>query len=108
MSTEWRGDQVKRKMMRAAVMGVNRTMAEAVVHAKQNHPWQNRTGTLEGSTQISQYAKQERDAVVGRWGSVDVNYALRLELGGYPYLRPAADETYGKLQDYIRREFSRL
>lgn len=122
MSTEWRGEELIRKMGMASMNGVNRTMAEAVTHAKKNHEWNNQTGTLEGSTQIHQYAKPEGTEFVGRWGSADVVYARRMEFGfsgmdssgrsvnqpARPYLRPAADKIYGKLADNIKKELEKL
>lgn len=137
MALKWEGKRVTAKMRRAQVLGVNQTMAAAAAHAKRNHPWQNRTGTLEGSIDIAVYAVAGRvgEPVRGTWGSRDVRYALIHELGGTirpkhgkvlvfevdgetvavqsvtmparPYLRPAADAEYPKLADRIRREYER-
>lgn len=121
--------------MRAAqIHGVNKTMSACVVHAKNNHAWKNRTGVLEGSIDIAEFAHAEGDGVEGRWGSKDVRYALIHELGGVivpvkaqalaipqpdgsvrfvkkvtiparPYLRPAADANYPQLVANIREAF---
>lgn len=136
MALRWRGKQVTAKLRRAQLEGVNATMAAASVHAKRNHPWRNRTGTLEGSIDIDLYAREERTGVRGRWGSRDVRYALIQELGGVirprrakrlvwrdhagdfrsasevslparPYLRPAADVIYPSLAGRIRRAYQR-
>ena len=110
MSLKWEGDKVIKKMDKCIIQGMNQTMAKAAVHAKQNHPWVNRTGILEGSIRPVVAARKVGDEVIGLWGSVDVSYALALELGGVnrapaPYLRPAADAEYPKLADRIERCF---
>lgn len=134
MTLQWFGPQVTAKMAKAQMFGVNKTMAEAVEHAKRNHTWQNRTGTLEGSIAISEYAHRAGKGIAGTWGSRDVRYALIHELGGRivpknkprlvfqvdgewrnvasvripprPYLRPAADATYPNLARNIREGFA--
>ena len=113
MSLKWRGPQVLEKMKQAQVTGINATMAQAVEHAKRNHSWINRTGTLEGSIAIAEFAVRIARGARGLWGSKDVVYALIHELGGRfikprPYLRPAADATYGSLTGNIKRAFARL
>ncbi len=136
MSLKWRGPQVLEKMKRAEVTGINATMAQAVEHAKRNHAWINRTGTLEGSIAIAEFAVRIARGARGLWGSKDVVYALIHELGGTitakaggllkfktrdgawhavksvtikarPYLRPAADATYRNLTRNIKRAFAR-
>jgi len=132
----WRGAEVMGKMARAQIFGINKTMAEAVEHAKRNHTWRNRTGTLEGSISIAEFAHPVGTAVRGLWGSKDAVYALIHELGGKivpvgakrlvfqiggawrtaasvtiparPYLRPAADATYPRLAANIRQGFASL
>lgn len=137
MALKWEGQRVTARLRAAMVAGVNQTMAAAVVHAKRNHDWQNRTGALEGSIAIAGYAAPGRagEPVRGVWGSRDVRYALIHELGGVirprraralvfevggrtvavrsvtiparPYLRPAADAEYPGLAARIRRAFAR-
>lgn len=131
MTLKWNGDKVISKLKRAQIIGVNATMAQAVSTAKRNHDWRNRTGTLEGSIKIVEYAKPFGSIVKGTWGSTDVVYALIHELGGKivpvraprlvfqvdgrwvstlevniparPYLRPAADVTYPELASNIKK-----
>jgi phage gpG-like protein len=133
MALDWQGPAVTAKLRRAQIEGINATMAAAAIHAKRNHPWRNRTGTLEGSIDIAEYAREHGRGVRGVWGSRDVRYALIHELGGVitaktakalhfeiagehivvkqvtiparPYLRPAADAEYPKLAARIRRAF---
>lgn len=126
MSLEWEGDKVKRKMDNAIITGMSQTISDCVEHAKNNHPWKNRTGTLEGSIREVTHPHKVGDEFVGVWGSVDVAYALLMELGGdikrnrifgrfvstytahyppRPYLRPAADANYPNLAKNIRKAY---
>ena len=135
-SLKWYGKAVTEKMAAAQVAGVNQTMAACVVRAKANHPWQNRTGLLEGAIDIADYAAPHATGVKGTWGVRDMVQARILEEGGtivprrakalaipqadgslgfassvrippYPYLRPAADIEYPKLAERIRKAFER-
>lgn len=81
-SLKWYGKAVSAAMEQAQILGVNQTMAASAAEAKQNHTWQNRTGTLEGSIDIADYAKAEADGVRGTWGARDIAYARIHELGG--------------------------
>lgn len=135
MTLNWLAEAVTARLRLAQVKGVNATMAAAVSHAKRNHDWKNRTATLEGSIDITEFARTEAIAVRGLWGSRDVRYALIHELGGTiepvsaralfirdaageisavvpsveikarPYLRPAADAEYPKLAGRIRAAY---
>lgn len=138
MTLRWEGRKLTARMRAAQVEGVNRTLSACVIHARRNHAWRNRTGTLEGSIDVVDYAADGPldTPVRGRWGSLDVRYALIHELGGWitaktakalrfrlpdgawamvkrvfiparPYLRPAADAEYPKLSQRIRRAFER-
>lgn len=107
MSLRWFGSDVTEKVRRAQVAGINRTMAEAAIHAKNNHEWINRTGVLEGSIGIAEYGRRTQTGAAGTWGSQDVKYAIFHEVGtstipARPYLRPAADVVYPKLARNIK------
>lgn len=116
MALKWRGKEVREKVIAAVKAGVDETMAAAVIEAKQNHEFKNRTVVLEGSIGIAQPAKEEAGIVTGIWGSQDVAYALRIEFGfkgadsrgrvydqrAYPFLRPSADKNYPDLPRRIR------
>lgn len=103
---KWNGDKVLRRVQTAAIMGVNRTMAQAVGHAKQNHPWQNQTGTLERGTRIVFPASVDGDHVSGLWGVANVLYAKYLEASNkWTWLAPAAREIYPKLTANIKAAF---
>lgn len=133
---KWLGRQVSEKLRRAQVAGVNATMSAAVIRARRNHPWSNRTATLEGAIDIADYAAPAARGVRGVWGVRDVVYARIHELGGVirpvraraltivdrgeivavvqevtlparPYLRPAADAEYPGLAGRIRTAFER-
>lgn len=102
---DWKGDEVRRRAHAAARRGIDATTAACVLGAKSSHPWQNRTGTLEGSLQMRP-AVAVGPAIMGRWGSFDVNYALWLEVrwaGRYRYLLPQADQQYPLLAGRIRQ-----
>lgn len=81
-SLTWNGDAITSKMRQAQKLGVNKTMGDCVVHAKSNHNWKNRTGVLEGSIDIAEYAHDIEGGVEGQWGSKDVKYAAIHEFGG--------------------------
>jgi len=135
-SLKWYGKAVTQKMEKAQVEGVNRTMQACVVRAKSKHPWQNRTGLLEGAIDVANFAEPHASGVKGTWGVRDMAQARILEEGGtikpvrakalaipqadgsvrfassvtippYPYLRPAADEEYPGLAERIRKAFER-
>lgn len=135
-SLVWKGKALTEKMRAAMIAGVNKTMADCVVHARRNHTWQNQTGALTGSIQIASFAAREGTYVVGKWGSLDLKYALIHELGGVivpvrakalaipqpdgsvrfvkkvtiparPYLRPAADVVYPTLAANIGRAWEK-
>lgn len=136
-SLVWHGEAVTARMRQAQIRAVNGTMSAAVIHAKSNHPWQNRTGVLEGGIDVVDYAAPDASGVRGVWGVRDVRYALIQELGGTitakaakalaipmpdgsvrfaksvtipasPYLRPAADVTYPSLPQRIRVAYDKL
>lgn len=98
MSFTWNGKKVAAEVQRAAEKGINKTMAEAVITAKLNHPgWSNRTSKAEGSIQIIEPAKPIGNEVGGKWGSKGVNYMIFLELKHGGALREAAGVTYPNL-----------
>lgn len=136
-SLVWKGEAILDKMREAQVAGVNRVMAQAVNHAKQNHDWNNRTGVLEGGIAIAHRAAPDPEGVKGTWGVQDVVYARIQELGGTivprngealhfrlpdgtfatvksvtlparPYLRPAGDAKYPNLPGAIRAAYAKL
>jgi len=136
-SLVWKGEAVKARARQAQVQGIDRIMGRCVVEAKSNHPWQNRTGVLEGGIGIADYAAEDADGVRGTWGVQDVKYALMMELGGtivpvkakalaipqkdgsvrfvskvtikpHPYLRPAGDTHYPSLPQAIRVAYDKL
>jgi len=135
MALNWTGDRVTKRLRAAQIEGVNATLAAAAAHAKRNHSWQNRTATLEGSIDVTEFAAVQGAGVRGQWGSRDVRYALIQELGGEirprvakaltfqvegefvtvqrvtiparPYLAPAAAAEYPKLAQRIARAYER-
>lgn len=81
MGLNWKGEEVRARVEKAARVGINRTMALCVAESKENHPFTNRTGTAERSIKIAAAAKTTDNVTVGIWGSVMVNYFKYLELG---------------------------
>lgn len=87
---KWNGKEIAAKAAEAAVMGVERTMAECVSDARSDHPpfppasepyerYANRTGFETGAIK-SNGAHYDGVRVVGTWGAY-TNYALFLEIG---------------------------
>jgi len=131
MSLTWHGERLIDRSGDAQRIGLNETLAECVDTSKAIHTWRNRTGTLEGSIRIDQFAHRSGSGYAGTWGSKDVVYALIHELGGVvkpvrakalrfqvdgqwviaqsvtiparPYLRPSADMNYPRLGHNIAR-----
>jgi hypothetical protein len=108
MSLTWNGPEVQRKVIAAAIQGVEATMTLCVIDAKNNHGgWINRTGNAERSINIYQHARLEPGGeVAGLWGSADVNYFIFLERQ-YFTLRRSRDRNYRRLMSLIRRAYER-
>ena len=124
MTLIWRGKQVVTAMEAAEIDAINTTMAAAVIHAKSNHGpgarasgrFESQTGSLERSVRITTPGRAEFTGSRGQWGSTDIVYARRIELGfqgkdslgrvinqpALPFLSPAASEEYPKLAGRIR------
>lgn len=111
--------EVRRKWERRIPHGIDKTMSDAVIYAKSNHPgWKNVTATAEGSVRVGEFAHRDGRGFVGRWGSVGGtvtiasgpdagivtdNYVIWLELKHGSFLRGAAEVTYPSLARNIRR-----
>ena len=78
--TDWRGDDVLAKVMKAAAFGIDQTMALSVDTAKREHEWENQTGHLEGSVVITEAAAPDGFVVKGTWGAT-ADYSLFVEIG---------------------------
>lgn len=101
---DWNGAAIRAKVKQATIHAINETLADAVTHAKNNHPgWKNVTANAEGSIRITQTAASEGARIVGRWGSEGVVYMRALEFLHGSALRGAADVTYRGLQPRIKR-----
>ena len=81
MSLEWHGDAHKKRLIKAAKKGIDKTLKEAATHARANHPgWESRSGKAEQSIKVLQAAEVDSKKVVsGLWGSTGVYYMRFLE-----------------------------
>lgn len=100
---EWRGQQVKDKIIKATKKGIDSVLDDSVRLAK--NLVHTRFFFLQGSIQMRP-AKQIGDQIFGRFGSWSMDYAIYQELekfkGSKPYLRPSADIYFPKLKKRIR------
>lgn len=110
MSLRWYGDKFKKRAEKAALTGINKTMGDAVLYAKENHPWVYRTGKLEQNTKVIMPAQGVgRGVYAGAWGvTAQAPYGKFLEFGTmkmrpFPFLRPSAAIFHPKLQENISR-----
>lgn len=98
----WNGAAVRARVAAAAVIGVDQTLAACVVDAKSTHEYENRTGFMNASTTIFDWATWEGDRVSGKWGA-HAYYALFLEIGtsrpwsGAPRAQVRAAEGHGDM-----------
>lgn len=109
MSFNWTGDALQARVITACKAGIDETMAACVSDAKQNYYEGHGliTTMLQGSIMLRP-AEERAGAVVGQWGSFDVNYARYVEEGtgrmtGQGQLQGAADKEYPKLAARIRK-----
>ena len=105
MDNNMNTNNVIEQLREATKMGINKTMADCVVTSKDMVPYD--TGTLHNSIQIQDFAEDENNEIIGRWGSRAVNYAIFVEFGtikmsAQPYLRPSADRHYRQLETNIK------
>ena len=107
---DWQGNRAFDLIVKGVIAGMDATMADCVPTAKENTPVI--TGILQGSIRFEP-AKRVADAVVGVWGSFDVNYAFPVEVGtrfreGRNMLRGSADRHHPEMPENISRETRRL
>ncbi len=77
---DWKGDEVFEQVKVAAELGVDRTLAEAASQAKRDHRWVSRTGFLEATIGVVDFAHSDGLSVKGAFGAL-ANYALDVEIG---------------------------
>jgi len=103
MALKWFGPRVIAEVNEAAKQGINKTMADAAIVARLNHPgWSNRTGKAEGSITLIASAEEISGVITGKWGSQGVNYMIFLELKHGGALREAAGVEYPNLARNIK------
>lgn len=76
----WNGAAVKAKVREAVLVGVDRTLTMCVARARDDHGYMSRTGYMEMSVTVWDWAKPELGHVRGKWGA-HANYGLFLEIG---------------------------
>ena len=109
---DWKGDEIKDRLLNAVRQGIDETMAACVNKAKPRTPVV--TGTLQGSIQFRP-ARIEGVRLVGRWGAFEGKhgYAIYVETGtrgrpGRNMLRSSAAEEYPKLADRVKKRYRRI
>ena len=103
VTLEWKAPALKKKLEKAAVKGVNRTLKEAVQQAKGHHPgWKSQSGDAEKSIKVLKSAEVDGNEVSGLWGSEGVFYMRFLEHMRGSALRQAGDDVYKRLGKNIR------
>ncbi len=105
VSINWKGKEVRQRVLAATKESIDETMGDCVAEAQPNTPVD--TGNLRRSERIVDLATVQGNKVVGRWGSADVDYALHVEVGtatrpGVFMLTNAADSQYPTLPGRIR------
>lgn len=94
-------DVLKDRVLTGQAAGMAQVCAEVANHARENHPFQNRTGNLEKSIQPLP-VEIEDGAVVG-YVRAGEEYAAFVEFGTsksapYPYMHPAIEANKGNLK----------
>ena len=101
---EWKGAEHKKRLIKASIKGVNRTMEQAAKHARANHPgWKSQSGDAEKSIKVVKSAEVDsKNEVSGLWGSTGVFYMRFLEHSKGSALRQAGDDVYKRLGRNIK------
>lgn len=121
---DWRGDELVRRVRRAAVAGVNETVDAARDDAKATHPWKDdpEPHTLKSGRRVqtdlerqivSKHADPADPNPTGSFGTTRRGgfYGLFHEEGtehefARPFLRPAADREFPTLAARIRQRLA--
>lgn len=101
------------RVRKATARAIDKTMAEAVRHARRDHPgWERQTGTAEQDIDIVALAHESPHAqLMGLWGSIPRGLhegyggVLEHKFGGA--LRSAAVRTYPRVTKHLKRELQR-
>lgn len=105
----WLGEEIQKRVEKAALKAVDRTTEAAAQHARDNHPgWKTVTGIAEGSigTRPAKLLKRKvRGSVTG--GDGDAFYLLILEVKKGSALRNAADLHFPAVGQRLAEEYNR-
>lgn len=75
---EWRGDEVRDKVLAVTARAMDRLMSDCVFTAKEMAP--RKTAALQRSIEMRPTRREGR-GLVGYWGSFGINYAIYQEFG---------------------------
>lgn len=105
----WLGDDIQKRVERAALRAIDRTTEAAAEYAREHHPgWRNITGTAEasiGTTKARKLRRALRGGVTG--GAGDAFYLLILEVKKGAALRTAGDVVFPQVADNLADEYAR-
>ena len=105
VSINWKGPEVRRRVVEATKESIDETMGDCVEEAQPNTPVD--TGNLRRSERIIESATEKNGVIAGLWGSADVDYAIHVEIGtatreGVFMLTNAANSQYPTLPGRIK------
>jgi hypothetical protein len=99
----WAGEAVESEIAAGMVLLIKDRADTAAQHARDNHPWKNRTGGTEASI-WSGDPEIHGPIIRCNWGCASPGIYLELgtsKMPAYPFLRPAADYAYGRFDHLI-------
>lgn len=94
---KWNGAAIVAKYEAKAAAAVRVATHAAAAHAAANHPWRDETGAETASIHAEE-PRVEPGMVIGRWRADSPAFYLEVgtvHMPAFPFLRPAADATYG-------------
>ena len=105
----WLGDEVQKRVEKAAMRAIDRTTEEAAQYARDNHRgWKSVTGTAEGSIGTNR-ARLQKGRIIGNvtGGAGDAFHLLILEVKNGSALRNAADVVFPQVKPRLAEEYGK-